>query len=116
MHVDEEVFPKKLGKFPDYLVKGLNKPGIVSGKIKGAIGLGRILYKTGAWKRVGRYYGFKYRKKIGVAVSGGVIAGGLSSVPWPSTKDGETRNYMVKPSTRRKYGTKHNNCTGCRPC
>ncbi len=115
MHIDTEDFPKKLGKFPDYLTKGLKYPG--GGRVRGAIGLGRILFKTGAWKRVGRYYGFKYRKRIGIGVTGGLIAGGLSSVfQGPGSQDGETQNNMVKFSSRRKYGTKRNDCTGCRPC
>ncbi len=114
MYVDTEDFPKKLGKFPDYLVKGLGKPSIIGGKIRGAVQLGKILYKTGAWKRVGRYYGYKYRKRITAGVTGGIIIGNLSSIPFQGPE--QARTYMVKSSTRRKYSNRYHSRERCKIC
>ncbi len=112
--VDQEDFPKKLGKFPDYLVKGIGKPSFVGGKIRGAYQLGKILYKTGAWRRVGRYYGFRYRKRITAGVAGGLIASSLYSVPVQSPE--QTRKYMVKSKSKRLYGANGNFGKRCQVC
>ncbi len=103
---------KKIGKVPDYLTKGFNKPSIVGSKVKGAIRLGRILYKSGAWKKVGRYYGFKYRYRIAGAGAGIGIA--LSTNPFlDPNQDGQTRSYMEFPRRRfnkQKRNTVHRCC------
>ncbi len=101
VYIEDDSFPKKLGKFPDYLTKGLQKPSFISSKVRGVYQLGKILYKTGAWKKVMRYYAIKNRYRIGgVAVGGGVI-GALS--PFPTTNPyGQTRNQLEQPRTKRK--------------
>ncbi len=88
------------GKIPDFLTKSLDKPGFgVGSKIKGAIGLGKILYKTGAYKKVGRYYGYRYRKIIGAGVASGAISSQFINTPGPL---GEGGNYIQQPRIRRK--------------
>ncbi len=111
--VESDEGPKKLGKFPDFITKGLNKPSIIGSKIKGAYQLGKILYKTGAYKRVARYYGYKNRYRISAGVGGGVIVGSLLSVP-PSSPFGQTRNNMVKSRSRR-VSYKNRNIQQCCP-
>ncbi len=111
MVVEVDEGPHKLGKFPDYLTKGLNKPSIVGSKIKGAYQLGKVLYKAGALRKVGRYYAYRYRYKIG----GGLATGAFSSsfLRFPS-QDGQTRSPMVGSVNRRRYNRRKNPCK-CRP-
>ncbi len=111
--VESDEGPKKLGKFPDFITKGLEKPSLIGGKIKGAIALGKILYKTGAYKRVARYYGYKNRYRITAGVGGGLIVGSLLSIPF-SGPFGQTRTNMVQ-SRARRIGYKNRNIQQCCP-
>ncbi len=104
VYVDTEDFPKKLGKFPDFITKGLRKPSFVGGKIRGAYQLGKILYKAGALRKVGRYYGYKYRIPI-AGIGGGIIAGSLFSTPDSQDQKGGTN--MVQSGSKRKF---YNRC------
>lgn len=104
VYVDTEDFPKKIGKFPDYITKGLKKPSFIGGKIRGAYQLGKVLYKAGALRKVGRYYGYKYRIPI-AGIGGGIIAGSLWSTPDSQNQQGRTN--MVKSRAKRKY---YNRC------
>ena len=104
MFVEPDDRIEKLGKFPDYLVKGLNKPSVVGSKIRGIYQLGKILYKTGAYKKVGRYYGFRYRYKIGTAIA--TVAISSSFLQFPS-ENRQTRSNMVQFKSKRRIRSKY---------
>ena len=75
VHIPSEDFPRKLGKFPDYIVRGLDKPSFgIGSRIKSAYKLGKILYKTGAGKRAIRYRVLTNKKKLAFG-TGGIILG-----------------------------------------
>ena len=104
MVIEVDEGPHKVGKFPDYLTKSLGKPSFIGGKIKGAYQLGKILYKTGAYKRVMRYYG--YRNKYRIAT--GIIGVGISSsfLQFPS-ENGQARSNVVQSKSKRRYRRKY---------
>ncbi len=99
MVVAQDEGPQKLGKFPDWLTKGLDKPSFFGGKLKAGIQLGKILYKSKAYKPVIRYYAYRNRYRIGVSVAGSAF---LSSFLQSPGQNGQTRNRMVQSSTRRR--------------
>ncbi len=98
MVVSTDEGPAKLGKFPDYLTKGLNKPSIVGSKIRGAYQLGKVLYKAGALRKVGRYYAYRNRYRIATGIGGSAF---ISSFLFSATQDGQTRSIVVKSSKQR---------------
>ncbi len=103
--------PSKLGKFPDYLVKGLDKPSFgVGSRIKGGIRFGQMLYRTGAWKPYIRYHSYQNRYKIGIGAGG--IALGSETIRY--ALDREKRiNFFQPKSKRRCWSRKRNRFTSC---
>ncbi len=110
VYVDTEQFPEKLGKFPDYITKGLKYPG--GGKIRAGIQAGYGAY------RYGRVYARKAwylkKKQIYYAAHTGIgIGGGLIALSQATNKNRQTRSYLVKPSARCKFCTNYRTCYRC---
>ncbi len=104
MVVEIDEGPGKLGKFPDFITKGLNKPGFISSKIKGAYQLGKILYKAGAIRKVGRYYAYRHRYKIATGIAASYFASSFLQSP---SQNGQTRDIVVKSRPRRRSRNKY---------
>ncbi len=109
--VEQDQGPQKLGKFPDFITKGLKGPG--GGKIRAAVQGAQIAYKVGprAWKAYIRWYTFKYKKYL---LGGGVLGGISTSFINSPGKFGETRNYLVQPSRRRRNNYNNKPVHRCR--
>ncbi len=112
VEVDEG--PAKLGKFPDYLVKTLRYPG--TGKLRAVAHGGYLAYKFG--RVYARKYWYLYKNRIyyashGVAIGGGLITGGLSSIPLRAPTNRQTRSKLVKSRSRRFKRPIRNNHRCC---
>ncbi len=104
------------GKVPDYIIKTLDKPSIgVGSRIKGTIRLGRILIKTGAWKKVSRYYAFRNRYRLGgLGVGGGIV---YTITTGSQNPQQQARSFFFGSSRRCKCGQisyYNNRCRKCR--
>ncbi len=115
-HVQTDDFPRKLGKFPDYLVKGLDKPSFgVGSRIKSAYKLGKILYKTGAYKKVIRYKLLTNKKKLAFGTGGIVL--GASLIPRTTPRNRGQRIQQFKKTNKfqqKQYSKdKHRCCCRC---
>ncbi len=99
----------EFGKVPDFISRQLKYTPGIGGKIRGGIQLGKILFKSGAYKRVARYYGFKYRYRIGA----GIATASISSFLTTPNQFGQTRGIVVQSRSKRfrktdyKSGNRH---------
>ncbi len=105
--------PHKLGKFPHYLTKSLKYPG--KSRLGAVARGGYLAYK---YSRVyAKKYWYLYKNRIyfashGAALGGGLITGGLSSLPLRSTTKRQTRGTLVK-SSRRRFGRQKRSINQC---
>ncbi len=112
VHIPSEDFPRKLGKFPDYIVRGLDKPSFgIGSRIKSAYKLGKILYKTGAGKKAIRYRILTNKKKLAF-VSGGIILGTTLLSRYPRNMRGKRIQQFKKANKfkQKQYSKDFNRC------
>ncbi len=106
---DENIISKgEKGRIPDFITRGLSKPSFgVGARIRGAYTLGKALYKSGAYKKVIRYYSYRNRYRIGIGTGTGILA---SQFLAPPRKQLQARNRFQRYNRRKQ----RKRCPPCR--